>query len=116
MRPTIGDLLEFVNACPPARRWAKKLGNRAFKKAWMSCPKAGWLEYLVYHLIDSPTEEDRRMYRRLCTSIEEYVRDNGLTYTDKVPGRVVRSVVPWKYVKKLLRKFEREVDKRWPLD
>lgn len=110
MRMTIGDVLNRIGACNPARAWASRLGERAFYKAWHTCPKAEWLEYIVYHLQGENgylTEKDRRMYRRLGDSFDEYMRTHGFTYMKEVPGRVVRNVVPWTYIKKLLRRLER---------
>lgn len=112
MRMKIEDLLEQINACGPARRWAKKLGEHAFYKAWHTCPETEWLEYFVYHLqgdCGRLTEEDRRTCRRMDNSIAKYMDEHDLTYPSDVPARVVRSVVSWTYVKKLLRRFSREV-------
>lgn len=89
MRPTIGDLLEFVNACPPARRWAKKLGKRAFKRAWTSGLR--------------PTVHDRNIHM-IEKSIHSWWQHNG--YGRVVPGRVVRSVVSWECFRDLLEQVD----------
>lgn len=106
IRLTIDEMMDLINACPDARRWAKRFGKRAFKKTWLSCERADWLYYAVsnlqhqifgYGLRPSVHDRNTHLISRLI-----HLRRRRNRYKRLVPANIVREIVSWEYFRDLL--------------